>query len=77
MFLQTVFSTYKVIPIDISKVELLPSIITIAGVKDFKEFCLHDIKSHNNKDDCWVTIKGNVYDITKFIPDHPDEEIIK
>lgn len=43
-------------------------------VKDM--FSLTDISKHNSIDDCWITIKGNVYDLTNFISDHPDERII-
>ena len=30
------------------------------------EFTLSDVESHNNKDDCWVILHDQVYDITKF-----------
>ena len=37
---------------------------------------MDDISKHGTIDDCWVTIDDSVYDITKFIPVHPDETII-
>lgn len=34
-------------------------------------YTLSDISSHNNKEDCWTVIEGNVYDVTPFILNHP------
>lgn len=31
---------------------------------------LNEIESHNTKENCWTTINGGVYDITKFISSH-------
>lgn len=36
-----------------------------------KEFTLDEIAKHNNEQDCWVIIRDIVYDLTKFLPDHP------
>ncbi|KAJ9193476.1 hypothetical protein DTO166G4_3217 [Paecilomyces variotii] len=36
-----------------------------------REFSLKDIEGHNTKSDLWVAIHGKVYDITKYIQDHP------
>lgn len=41
-----------------------------------KIFRLEDVATHNNKEDCWVAIEGEVYDITNFISKHPGGEII-
>merc|ERR1711998_72345 len=30
-----------------------------------------EVKKHKNKDSCWVVIKGQVVDVTEFLPDHP------
>ena len=29
------------------------------------------VKSHNSKNDCWIMINGKVYDVTKYLDDHP------
>jgi cytochrome b involved in lipid metabolism len=30
-----------------------------------------EIKKHNKENDCWVVMKGVVYDISKYINEHP------
>ncbi|KAI3823008.1 hypothetical protein L1987_10611 [Smallanthus sonchifolius] len=36
-----------------------------------KVFDLADVSLHNNRKDCWVIINARVYDVTKFLNDHP------
>lgn len=33
-----------------------------------------EVLKHNTKDDLWLIIHGNVYDVTKFIDEHPGGE---
>ena len=33
-----------------------------------------EVETHNKKDDCWMVIHGKVYDVTKFLPEHPGGE---
>ncbi|KAJ4157043.1 hypothetical protein NW754_008685 [Fusarium falciforme] len=35
------------------------------------EFTAKEVAVHNTSDDCWMTIQGQVYDVTKYIHDHP------
>ncbi|MCE0724147.1 MULTISPECIES: cytochrome b5 domain-containing protein [Legionella] len=35
-----------------------------------REFTLEEINKHNTKESCWVTVDGNVYDITGFLDIH-------
>ena len=30
-----------------------------------------ELAKHARPDDCWMAIRGGVYDITKYLPDHP------
>ncbi|XP_030533923.1 cytochrome b5 [Rhodamnia argentea] len=36
-----------------------------------KVFALAEVAEHNNSQDCWLVIGGKVYDVTKFLEDHP------
>ncbi|XP_076924530.1 cytochrome b5-like [Bidens hawaiensis] len=36
-----------------------------------KAFDFADVSCHNNTNDCWIVINARVYDITKFLTDHP------
>ena len=30
-----------------------------------------ELREHNKSTDCWVAIHGRVYDLTRFLPEHP------
>eukprot|EP01133_Synstelium_polycarpum_P013678 gene13678-16110_t len=34
-------------------------------------YMLHEVQKHASLDDAWVTMDGEVYDVTKFVYDHP------
>ncbi|XP_027093541.2 cytochrome b5 [Coffea eugenioides] len=36
-----------------------------------KAFTLSQVSEHNHSKDCWLVIGGKVYDVTKFLEDHP------
>lgn len=36
-----------------------------------KYFTLDEIKKHSNVKSCWIVIHGSVYDLTKYLKDHP------
>ncbi|AJP40658.1 AHL_G0040180.mRNA.1.CDS.1 [Saccharomyces cerevisiae] len=37
-----------------------------------------EVAKHNKPDDCWVVINGYVYDLTRFLPNHPGgQDVIK
>mmetsp|Transcript_11789 Transcript_11789/g.20498 ORF Transcript_11789/g.20498 Transcript_11789/m.20498 type:complete len:127 (+) Transcript_11789:79-459(+) len=38
---------------------------------DPKIFTLADLKQHAKRDDCFLAIHGKVYDVTKFLDEHP------
>lgn len=36
-----------------------------------KTFTIADVATHNSETSCYTIIRGNVYDVTAFIPKHP------
>ncbi|KAJ4728487.1 Cytochrome b5 [Melia azedarach] len=34
-------------------------------------YTLSEVSEHNKRKDCWLVIEGQVYDVTKFLDDHP------
>lgn len=43
---------------------------------NLKLITLEEVAQHNNADDCWTVIHGEVFDITKAIGRHPGGEAI-
>ncbi|CAN6645439.1 cytochrome b5 [Trichomonascus vanleenenianus] len=39
-----------------------------------KLFTKEQVEKHNDRDDLWMVIKGKVYDVTKFVDEHPGGE---
>jgi len=44
---------------------------TIRVQKEGRQIHWTELQKHNKKDDCWIAIRGKVYDVTKFLPYHP------
>lgn len=36
-----------------------------------KLYSLQEASQHNTREDCWVVIHGKVYDVTKYLDEHP------
>ncbi|RZC86774.1 hypothetical protein C5167_030121 [Papaver somniferum] len=43
-------------------------------MEELKSFPLSEVTLHSSKSDCWLTIHGNVYDVTNFLEEHPGGE---
>jgi predicted heme/steroid binding protein len=41
------------------------------GEGELPSYTLDEIAKHNQANDCWMAIEGQVYDVTSFIPQHP------
>jgi NAD(P)H-flavin reductase len=41
-----------------------------------KEFTMEEVSKHDKEGDCWLVIHDKVYDITKFVDEHPGGYII-
>lgn len=41
----------------------------VAGEKPF--FKWDEVKKHVSRDDCWIVVNDNVYNVTKFLSKHP------
>jgi len=39
-----------------------------------KRIALKDVEGHTDKKSCWLVIHDNVYDVTKFLEEHPGGE---
>ena len=38
---------------------------------DLKQLSRNEVAEHNNAESCWVVIDNKVYDLTKFLDEHP------
>lgn len=36
-----------------------------------QQISYQEVQKHNKRNDCWIIIRGQVYDVTEFIPKHP------
>ncbi|KAJ3081086.1 Cytochrome b5 type B (outer mitochondrial membrane), partial [Quaeritorhiza haematococci] len=41
---------------------------------ELKVYSLKEIAAHNTRKDIWMVIDGKVYDVTKFLDEHPGGE---
>ncbi|XP_031550968.1 cytochrome b5-like [Actinia tenebrosa] len=42
--------------------------------KEMQKLTFEEVKDHNKAGKCWVVIHDNVYDVTKFLDEHPGGE---
>ncbi|XP_010277835.1 PREDICTED: cytochrome b5-like [Nelumbo nucifera] len=43
-------------------------------MEEYKAYSLSEVFLHSSKKDCWLIINDKVYDVTKFLEDHPGGE---
>lgn len=39
--------------------------------KELKQLTLAEVEQHNTDDDCWLIIDNKVYDVSKYLDEHP------
>ncbi|KAJ4751576.1 Cytochrome b5 [Rhynchospora pubera] len=65
------------ISVSLSLFSKLRTLICEDIMAEAKKFSASDVLLHTTRDDCWLLIRGKVYDVTKFLDDHPGgEEVI-
>jgi len=45
-------------------------------MSEIREIGADEVAQHGKEKDCWVIIKGRVYDVTKFVEEHPGGDVI-
>ncbi|KAI0523124.1 hypothetical protein KFK09_005514 [Dendrobium nobile] len=42
-----------------------------SGEENAKVYSLSEVAKHSSREDCWLIINGKVYNVAKFLEDHP------
>ncbi|XP_010924798.1 cytochrome B5-like protein [Elaeis guineensis] len=45
-------------------------------LKTLKTYTKEEVSVHNKRDDCWIIVKGKVYDVTPYVEEHPGGDAI-
>ena len=54
-----------------------PALVFAAPQKELKKkISMKEVKKHYKRNDCWIVIENQVYDITNYIKRHPGGDII-
>lgn len=50
---------------------MAPQTVCPEGPNGFQTYTWEEVGKHNNRDDKWLVVDGNVYDISRFMKKHP------
>lgn len=50
---------------------LAPESPTSAATDTVRTISEEELATHDSLEDCWMAIRGKVYDLTQYIPEHP------
>lgn len=50
--------------------------MTVNIIKEKKLYSYSEVAKHNRADDCWIVIRGKVYDVSRYVPKHPGGNMI-
>lgn len=42
-----------------------------------RKITLAEVAQHNKADDLWIVVAGKVYDVTKFLSEHPGKFVLR
>jgi cytochrome b involved in lipid metabolism len=46
-------------------------------MSDLPLYTLEEVSKHNDRSNCWIIIEGHIYDVGRFLDEHPGgEEVI-
>jgi len=70
----TVTSNGSVVGSSTTEAAAVPAAEKVEAVKatpTLREITPEEVARHTKKNDCWVVLNNQVYDVTEFLPDHP------
>lgn len=74
--MKNITKTLLLLPLSALLLSACTSSSTSSTTIPTKNYTLSDVSKHATENDCWMAIEKKVYDVTKFIPNHPGGKMI-